>query len=55
MATLALSGGGLGLSSALRVRRAAHFASLADALSMVRQRHTLIAETMFRSGSAESW
>ena len=45
-ATLALSGGGLGLSSVQGVRRAAHFASWADAFSMVRQRHSLIAETM---------
>ena len=48
LATLALSGGGLGLSSAQMVRRAAHFASWADELSMVRQRHTLIAETTIR-------
>ena len=38
----------------------AHFASWADALSMVRQRHPLIAETMIRlcfqgCGRAESW
>ena len=48
IATVALSAGGLGLSSALRVRRAAHFASWADTLSMVRQRHPIVAETMIR-------
>ena len=48
IATLALSAGGLGLSSALRVRRAAHFASWADTLSMVRQRQPVVAETMIR-------
>ena len=37
--TLALSAGGLGFTSAHRVRRAAHFASWADALTMVRKRH----------------
>ena len=48
IATLALSAGGLGLSSVLRVRRAAHFASWADTLSMVTQRHPVVAETMIR-------
>ena len=48
IATLALSAGGLGLSSAHRVRSAAHFASWADALSMVRKRHPVIAESMIR-------
>ena len=48
IATLALSAGGLGLSNTLRVRRAAHFASWADTLSMVRQRHPVVVETMIR-------
>ena len=43
IATLASSAGGLGLSSAHRVRIAAHFASWADALRMVRKRHPVIA------------
>ena len=63
-----LSGGGLGFSSAQRVRRAAHFASWADTLSMVRQRqpphcgdHDSASTggncSMFPggSGSAENW
>ena len=48
IASLALSAGGLGLSSARRVRSAAHFASWADALTMVRKRHPVIAESMIR-------
>ena len=47
-ATLALSAGGLGLSSAHRVRSAAYFASWADSLRMVRKRHSIIAESMIR-------
>ena len=43
IATLALSAGGLGLVSAVRVRPAAHWASWADSLRMIRQRHPLIA------------
>ena len=43
IATLALSAGGLGLASAVRVRPAAHWASWADSLRMIRQRHPLIA------------
>ena len=39
IATLALCAGGLGFTSAHRVRRAAHFASWTDSLSMVRKRH----------------
>ena len=42
--TLALSAGGLGLASAVRVRVAAHWSSWADSLRMIRQRHPLIAE-----------
>ena len=48
IATLALSAGGMGLSSAHRVRSAAHFASWADSLRMVRKRHPIIAESMIR-------
>ena len=48
IATLALSAGGLGLSSAHRVRSAAYFASWADSLRMVRKRHPIIAESMIR-------
>ena len=43
IATLVLSAGGLGLASAVRVRPAAHWASWADSLRMIRQRHPLIA------------
>ena len=43
IATLALSAGGLGLVSAVRVRPAAHWASWADSFRMIRQRHPLIA------------
>ena len=46
LSTLALSAGGLGLVSAVRVRPAAHWASWADSLRMVRQRHPAIAERM---------
>ena len=46
LATLALSAGGLGLASAVRVRPAAHWASWADSLRMDRQRHPAIAERM---------
>ena len=38
--------GGLGLSSAMRVRRGAHWASRADCLRMVNRRHPQVAETM---------
>ena len=48
IATLALSAGGLGLTSAQRVKGAAHFASWADCLRMVRDRHPFIAELMIR-------
>ena len=48
IATLALSAGGLGLTSAQRVKGAAHFASWADCLRMVRDRHPLIAELMVK-------
>ena len=48
IATLALSAGGLGLSSAHKVRSAAHFPSWAGALSVVRKRHPVIAESMIR-------
>ena len=48
IATFSLSAGGLGLSSAHRVRSAASFASWADSLRMVRKRHPIIAESMIR-------
>ena len=48
IATLALSAGGLGLTSAQRVKGAAHFASWADCLRKGRERHLLIAELMIR-------
>ena len=38
--------GGLGLASAVRVRTGAHWASWADCLRMVRQRHLIVADTM---------
>ena len=46
LATLAFSVGGLGLGSAVRVRHAAHWASWADSLRMVRARHPVVAERM---------
>ena len=49
LASLSFSGGGLGLASAHRVRTAAHFASWADSLNMVRKRHHHIAATMIRN------
>ena len=49
LASLSFSSGGLGLASAFRVRRAAHFASRADSLQMVRKRHLHIAATMIRN------
>ena len=41
--------GGLGLASAHRMRTAAHFASWADSLNVVRKRHPHIAATMIRN------
>ena len=38
--------GGLGLTSAARIREGAHWASWADCLKMVRQRHPAVADTM---------
>ena len=49
LASLSFSGGCLGLASAHRVRTAAHFASCADRLIMVRKRHPHIAATMIRN------
>ena len=46
LATLALSAGGLGLGSAVRVRHAVHWASWGDSLRMVRARHPAVAERM---------
>ena len=49
LASLSFSSGGLGLASAFRVPRTAHFASWADNLQMVRKRHPYIAATMIRN------
>ena len=49
LASESFSTGGLGLASAHRVRTAAHFASWADSLNMVRKRHPHIAATMIRN------
>ena len=46
LAHLPLSMGGLGLTSAVRTRVAAHWASWADSISMVRKRHPTIADAM---------
>ena len=51
--TLSLSAGGLGLVSAVRVRVAAHWASWADSLRMVRQRNSRIARMMIRQLEAD--
>ena len=51
-ATLPLAAGGLGLRSALRLREAAHWASWADTISMVRARHPEIAEVILRAVEA---
>ena len=45
---LALSSGALGLTSAHRTRFAAHWASWADCLRTVKERHPVIAEMMIR-------
>ena len=46
LASLSFSVGGLGLSSAHRNRESAHWASWADCLRMVHDRHPDVAETM---------
>ena len=46
LAQLPLSMGGLGLTSAVQTRVAAHWASWADSISMVRKRHPTIADAM---------
>ena len=46
LAWLPLTLGGLGLASAKRTRHAAHWASWADCLAMVQQRHPTVAEEM---------
>ena len=51
--TLLLSAGGLGLVSAVRVRAAAHWASWADSLRMVRQRNPRTARLMIRQLEAD--
>ena len=45
-ASLPFAQGGLGLASTVRVRGRAHWASWADCLRMVRQRHPILAETV---------
>ena len=47
-ASLPFFQGGLGLISAARIREAAHWASWADCLKMVRQRHPTVADTMIQ-------
>ena len=44
-AALPLFQGGLGLTSATRIREGAHWATWADCLKMVRQRHPAVADT----------
>ena len=46
LASLPLTLGGLGLASAERTRHVAHWASWADCLAMVQQRHPSVAEEM---------
>ena len=46
ISTLPLSAGGLGLTSAQRSRGGAHWASWADCIRMVKERHPAIAEMM---------
>ena len=48
-ASLPLCEGGLGLRSAMRSRPAAHWASWADALKMIKQRHPGVADMIVRS------
>ena len=48
IASLPFSQGGLGLVSASGIRSGAHWASSADCLRMVRQRHPSVAETMIQ-------
>ena len=45
---LPFSVGGLGLTSAMRSRVAAHWSSWADCIHMIRQRHPSVAETLIR-------
>ena len=47
-ATLPFSLGGLGLGSAVRIREAAHWASWADSLEMIRNRHPTVAASILR-------
>ena len=51
-ATLPLRHGGLGLSSAVRLRYAAHWASWADCIRMVHQRHPSVARTIIEAVEA---
>ena len=51
-ASLPFFQGSLGLTSATRIREGAHWASWADCLKMVRQRHPAVTDTMI-SGLAE--
>ena len=48
-ASLPLCEGGLGLRSAMKSRPAAHWASCADALKMIKQRHPGVADTIVSS------
>ena len=47
--SLPLAAGGLGLRSAFRLREAAHWASWADTMKMVRARHPEVAETILQA------
>ena len=50
--TLPLRLGGLGLSSAVRLPHAAHWASWADCIRMVHQRHPIVARTIIEAVEA---
>ena len=50
--SLPLAAGGLGLRSALRLRHAAHWASWADTIRMVQERHPEVADVIVRAVEA---
>ena len=52
-ATLPLRLGGLGFSSAVRLRYAAHWASWTDCIRMVQQRHPIVARTIIEAVEAD--
>ena len=49
IATLPLSSGGLGCRSSVRLRHAAHWASWADSIKMIGERHPEVAATILRA------